>query len=411
VNASSLSAVQPDDLDLVWTYTTTTRAQAQQERLVKDQPEFQVRINKRPSNFEQEEYSEWEEDPQQNKWQMGEVQPQEPEEMEHWERVSNGPDMERTIRRSPSPPENEWTPILNGTLRIRRNDPRKCTDKVPKHLKTHKPPPPPPSPMIGSSTQHWNAIDFCWNCRPQGHTMSQCRQPPLEVPKVSHKIPFQKQSISQNPQNTKAARKCSNCHQEGHNRTKCPLLQKDNITKCTYCKGHHSIHRCNKRENNQQKVKRTIPEVEYIRNKENLGQELEIWPDLEVARWMVDKKLKEEYNRYMEMDRNWQELWKDTKEGNPATETKEKEGFFYTYRRTRGQANGGWRLIIPRNLNLRGMLAIESLIQEAHDQTGHGGLRKTYSHLQDKYSWINQYQDTKEYVASCNTYQLSKGTT
>jgi len=154
-----------------------------------------------------------------------------------------------------------------------------------------------------------------------------------------------------------------------------------------------------------------IPEVEYIRNKENLGQELELWPDLEIARWIVDKKLKEKYNRCMEMDGNWQELWKDAKEENQAAGTKEKEGFFYTYRRTRGHENRGWRLIIPRNLNLRGMSPIEFVIQEAHDQTSHRGLGKTYSHLQDKCSWINQYQDTKEYVASYNTCQLSKGTT
>jgi len=134
-------------------------------RSVKTQPNFQVRINKKPSNFELEEYYEWEQDPQEEEWQMGEVQPQEPEEIEDWERVSNGPDMARTIRRSSSSPENEWTPTLNSTLRIRRNDPRKCADEVPKHLKKHMAPPPPPSPMIGSSTQHWNAIDFCWNCR------------------------------------------------------------------------------------------------------------------------------------------------------------------------------------------------------------------------------------------------------
>ena len=132
---------------------------------------------------------------------------------------------------------------------------------------------------------------------------------------------------------------------------------------------------------------------------------------MEKARWIEDKKLKEEYNRYMEMDGNWQELWKDAKEGNSAVGIQEKKEFFYTYRRTRGNANGGWRLIIPRNLNLRGMSAIEFLIQEAHDQTDHGGLGKTYSYLHDKYSWINQYQDTKEYIASCNICQLSKGTT
>jgi len=69
---------QPDDLDLVWTAATTTKAQAQQEelqRLAGNPPNFQIRINKRPSNLEPEEYSEWEQDPQEDQWQMGEVQP------------------------------------------------------------------------------------------------------------------------------------------------------------------------------------------------------------------------------------------------------------------------------------------------------------------------------------------------
>jgi len=142
---------QPDDLDLVWTAATTSRAQGQQQvaqkSVNKNTPKIQVAINKRPSNPEPEEpASEWEQDPQD--WQMGEVQPQEPEEMEDWERVSNGSDMARTIGRSPSPSENEWNPTLTGSLRIRRNDPRKCADKVPKHLKTHSSPPPPPSSLI-----------------------------------------------------------------------------------------------------------------------------------------------------------------------------------------------------------------------------------------------------------------------
>jgi len=57
------------------------------------------------------------------------------------------------------------------------------------------------------------------------------------------------------------------------------------------------------------------------------------------------------------------------------------------------------------------MSAIEALLYEAHDQTGHGGFLKIYSYLQDKYSWIGQYQDTKEFVCTCNTCQLSKGIT
>jgi len=97
-------------------------------------------------------------------------------------------------------------------------------------------------------------------------------------------------------------------------------------------------------------------------------------------------------------------------EGKKVPGIQEKEGFIYIYKGKKQQTTGGWRLIIPRNFNLKDMSAIKALLYEAYDQTGYGGFLKTYSYLQDKYSWIGQYQDTKEFVASCNTCQLTKGT-
>jgi len=113
----------------------------------------------------------------------------------------------------------------------------------------------------------------------------------------------------------------------------------------------------------------------------------------------------------MEKDGNYQEIWKEIMERKRVPGIKEKEGFLYIYKGKKQQTTGGWRLIIPRNFNLKGMSAIEALLYEAHDQTGHGGFLKIYSYLQDKYSWIRQYQDRKEFVSTCNTCQLSKGIT
>jgi len=69
VNNWAATTDQPDDLDLVWTAATTTRAQAQQEvaqrSVNKNTSKFQVVINKRPSNPKPEEpASKWEQDPQ-----------------------------------------------------------------------------------------------------------------------------------------------------------------------------------------------------------------------------------------------------------------------------------------------------------------------------------------------------------
>ena len=92
------------------------------------------------------------------------------EEWEDWE-VTNPPeDMEAALRRAPPPRENEWTPTLKGTLRIRGNDPRKCRDEEPKEYKFHQPPPPPPSPTYSSPSNNF----FCWNCKQNGHTLNDC---------------------------------------------------------------------------------------------------------------------------------------------------------------------------------------------------------------------------------------------
>jgi len=69
VNTWASTTDQPDDLNLVWTAATTTRAQARQEvaqrSVNKNTPKFQLVIHKRPSNPELEEpASKWEQDPQ-----------------------------------------------------------------------------------------------------------------------------------------------------------------------------------------------------------------------------------------------------------------------------------------------------------------------------------------------------------
>jgi len=65
-------------------------------------------------------------------------------------------------------------------------------------------------------------------------------------------------------------------------------------------------------------------------------------------------------------------------------------------------------LIIPSTFKIKGILAKEFLLHEAHNNTGHGGLQKTYSYLTEYYSWVDFYQDIQEFVASCNICQLTK---
>jgi len=83
-------------------------------------------------------------------------------------------------------------------------------------------------------------------------------------------MPFQKEKPSDKTKKTKC--KCSRCQQEGHNRRTCTSTNdlQQATAKCPCCKGHHGFKRCKKRENDLQKVKKDIPEMEYIRNKERL---------------------------------------------------------------------------------------------------------------------------------------------
>jgi len=310
--------------------------------------------------------------------------------------------MEGRIARTPQPAEKEWNVTLGGTLRIRNNHQRRCKDEITQDLKyRHSPTPPPPS-SIPAGPSNWSMKEYCWNCKRTGHNIHQYTENMQLTSKVSNKMPLQKKKPPN--KNNKTKGKCSRCQQEGYNRRTCTSTNdlQQTTAKCLYCKGHYGLKRCKKRENDLQRIKKDIPEMEYIRNKEGLGQELEPWLDLEIARWVKDKKLEEEYKKCMEKDGNYQELWKEIMERNRVLGIQEKEEFLYIYKERKQQITGGWRLIIPRNFNLKGMSAIEALLHEAYDQTGHGGFVKTYSYLQDKYTWIGQYQDTKEFVSSYN---------
>ena len=57
------------------------------------------------------------------------------------------------------------------------------------------------------------------------------------------------------------------------------------------------------------------------------------------------------------------------------------------------------------------MLAQNFFIQQAHDNTGHAGLDKTYQNLTDKYHWKNSFADVKTFFESCEICQATKSCT
>ena len=67
--------------------------------------------------------------------------------------------------------------------------------------------------------------------------------------------------------------------------------------------------------------------------------------------------------------------------------------------------------MIPDHRNITSNPAKEFLSNQAHVNTGHAGLDKTYVELSNKYQWQNTYTDTKDFVESCELCQLTKSST
>jgi len=240
--------------------------------------------------------------------------------------------MENTIRRSPPPRENEWTPTLNSTLRIRGNDPRRCRDEEPKELKFHQPPPPPPSPTYSSSSY---TKAFCWNCKQNGYTINDCRELPpstkennlctwcgqfghylqecqqyLQIDPIlryqqqapqntfppfptqnppittDHFPPLLAQQVPQNNEIRGRSMTYSQCGQKGHNRTSCNNtfnnVERDNRV-YTYYHLKHYRKTCRKKNNNMRENVKEEERMNMIKEQLNMETTDKNWPDLVVA--------------------------------------------------------------------------------------------------------------------------------
>jgi len=108
--------------------------------------------------------------------------------------------------------------------------------------------------------------------------------------------------------------------------------------------------------------------VEQVKKEEGIVGWNKMWPDLEVAKWVQEKERKEEYIEAIEKDKSYSRMYTDVQQGEKIREMQIKDGFLYGYKK------GGWKLIISDNFNIRGMLAKEFLLHEAHNNTGHEGL-------------------------------------
>jgi len=62
-----------------------------------------------------------------------------------------------------------------------------------------------------------------------------------------------------------------------------------------------------------------------------------------------------------------------------------------------------WRLVLASTFDMNGKNYLEDAIKEAHDTTGHGGVKKTLKWLTDKFICQLFSRVVKQYVASYDT--------
>jgi len=222
--------------------------------------------------------------------------------------------------------------------------------------------------------------------------------------------PLPSQQASQNNEIRGRTMTCSQYGQKGYNRTSCNSIFKNvdrNNRVYTYCQLKHYGKTCQKKNNDMRRNVKEEERMNKIKEQINMKTIDKNWPDLVVVQWVQEKGRKEEYVKAMKKDKNYARIYEQVEKGQKVTGIEIRDEFLYRHRR----AQKGWRLIIPDHFKIQGMLAKEFLLYEAHNSTGHGGLQKTYSYLTENYSWNGSYQDTQQFISSCNLCQLAKGTT
>ena len=204
-------------------------------------------------------------------------------------------------------------------------------------------------------------------------------------------------------------RKCTNCQETGHYSilwTKPPKpqpLNDLNAILCNFCFGPQYGSECNKNKDSTSvtyynRTKQTIRTSNHILLMPAGSNQ----PDLNIAQWLHDGTTLNDYYREMGNKCAREQFYFRLLDGHSVHDAKLIDGFLYIYKRST------WQLIILRGLQIQGMSAQNFFIQQAHDNTGHGGLDETYRNLTDKYHWKNSYSDVRKFVESCKICQATK---
>ena len=116
--------------------------------------------------------------------------------------------------------------------------------------------------------------------------------------------------------------------------------------------------------------------------------------NFQVVNWISKEHLKDAYVYGMNHCSVWKDIYIKKKTFNNLTF---RDRFLY-----RWSQMGQWRLIILSKITVKGKNFVETLISEAHEETLHGGIKRTIKALTDKY-WIQDSASLiKAYIQSCH---------
>jgi hypothetical protein len=240
---------------------------------------------------------------------------------------------------------------------------------------------------------------------------SSSRKPPppggaASAPIISH--PFQGQtyyftSPKQKPKPQQQKVFCKYCgrNSKQHPQQPCFHLQEKYCSLCGQ-KGTHKWQRCQQREKIMQAATKNMSSFAY-------GQKITFpTPDLHIAKWFEDKQLMKLYDAALEKDPKYGQYYHHQPDGVIIN-----NGFMYVNFGARGIDNEGpWRLIVPGLLkDTSGKLLTHTLLEQAHQETGHGLQKIMYNNLTDKFYWKGIYADVNTFCKGCLACQQATSPT
>ena len=204
---------------------------------------------------------------------------------------------------------------------------------------------------------------------------------------------------------------CANCKRRGHWSEDCKnrkVVLINSKKPCNYCLKIHyqTVLNCPLRYEHLKKLSKEEHSSEKLMEKVGLPKDVMevINPDINLGKWIHNLNLTQHYVDQILIDPTYSDIYKRVQQG-PIHLVQVANRFLYLCRRNT------WRMVIPEGFKMEGMSAIHYLINQAHNNCGHGGTEKTYKELSNKYIWQNIYYKTKEFVKSCENCQLTKGST